>query len=110
MGIKIPPFVGKTGKKWIKNQLSIIEIRPEMEELLIQAAHCLDRIEEARKALDSEGMYEIDRFGQKKPHPMVRAELDYKAQFEKLAKAALAEATPKKQGKDELEEKGFGNV
>jgi hypothetical protein len=110
MGIKIPEFIGKSGRKWIKEQLSIIEIKPEMQELLLQAAHCLTRVEEARKAIDSEGLYEIDRFGQKKPHPAVQVELANKREFQNYCKTLFAEATPKKQGKDELEEKGFGNV
>ena len=110
MSVKIPDYLGKTGRKWIKNQLSIVEIKPELEEILLLAAHNLERIEAARKAVDKEGMYVEDRFGQLKPHPMVRAELEYKAQFEKLCKILYGEAVPKKSGKDELEDSGFGGV
>jgi hypothetical protein len=107
---KVPDYIGKSGKKWIKSIQNCLEIKPELEEALFQAAHCLDRIEEARKILASETIMAIDRFGQPKQHPATLVERDNKTMFVRLVKEALGDAAPKGHGKGQLENDGFENV
>jgi len=41
----------------------------------------LDRAESARKQIDADGMLIADRWGQRKPHPLIPAERDARAQW-----------------------------
>jgi len=45
------------------------------------ASHCLDRIEECRAVIETEGVFIKDRFEQKKEHPAVKCERDQKVVF-----------------------------
>jgi len=45
------------------------------------AAHCLDRIEECQAVIETEGLFVLDRFEQKKEHPAVKCERDQKVVF-----------------------------
>jgi hypothetical protein len=55
-------------------------------ELLTHAAHCKDRIEQARQTLDAEGSTFVDKFGQPREHPAARHERDQKILLAKLVR------------------------
>ena len=106
----IQKYTHEQGQEWLERQLELNEYPEHVMKLLYLAADCLDRIADARNDLDVDGLYEVDRFEQKKAHPCVRVELDNKALFDKLTKSLWSYAITRKQEKDELEEKGFANV
>jgi phage terminase small subunit len=79
-GIPKPPkILGSEGRKLWRGVLKEYEIS-ECHDLkrLAEAAHCCDRIDEARKEIDIQGPYFVDRFGQPKPHPAFAVEKDNK--------------------------------
>ena len=54
--------------------------------LLTLAAPAWDRAEEARAEIDRVGPYFEDRFGQPKPHPGLRVEIESRRQFAALVR------------------------
>lgn len=52
--------------------------------LLQAACECWDRLVQARKLLDAEGIVTRDRFGQARPHPAVAIERDARTQLARL--------------------------
>lgn len=109
-GDNLPDFLGKSGRKWVKNIAKRLEIKPEQEESLYQAAHCLDRIQEARDIIDKEGIVAVDRFGQPKTHPATIVEKDNKALFSRMVKDVFGSASETNGDEDPLTKKGFGNL
>ena len=59
-------------------------VMPHHQKLLLLAAESLCRIEEAREILEDDGLVMLDRFGQKKSHPMLQVERDNKIAFARL--------------------------
>ena len=53
---------------------------------LEHAAHALDRIDQARAEIETEGMFFVDRFGQPKAHPGEKVERDNKLLFCRLVR------------------------
>ena len=49
--------------------------------LLRAACEAFDRVEQCRKAVAADGALLTDRFGQKKPHPLLAAERDARGQL-----------------------------
>src|SRR5262245_53805466 len=52
--------------------------------ILAKAAEAYDESERCRRIIKKEGMTVLDRFQQRKPHPLLRVEMDSRAQFAKL--------------------------
>ena len=57
-----------------------------------------DRAQAARKAIDKEGMTVTDKFGQKKPHPLLPIERDSRAAFLAGLKALNLDLEPLRPG------------
>ncbi len=58
----------------------------------------LDRAQRCREQIDRDGELVADRFGQKKPHPLLPAERDSRAQFMAAMKALNLDLEPLQDG------------
>jgi phage terminase small subunit len=54
---------------------------PDGVVLLTAAVECFDRVNECRGIIAKEGLTDLDRFGQSRPHPCVKIERDARAQM-----------------------------
>lgn len=54
---------------------------PDGVVLLTAGIECYDRVNEAREIIQREGLTDLDRFGQTRPHPCVKIERDARAQM-----------------------------
>jgi P27 family predicted phage terminase small subunit len=79
-----PKYLGPSGKAFWKKIVADYEIENHHAELLGRACKTIDRLEEIRKVLDAEGCFVVDRFGQKREHPGVHAETQYKILLSRL--------------------------
>lgn len=61
-------------------------LEPHHVALLSAAASALDRAEEARELITSEGAYIHDRFKQRRAHPAVAVERDSRTLFARLVR------------------------
>jgi phage terminase small subunit len=66
--------------------------------LLNAAAEARDRAESARAAIQKEGQTIRDRFEQVKPHPLLAAERDARAQFIQAMRALNLDVEPLRDG------------
>jgi len=107
---KLPEYIGEEGRKWLKIVLKSINIKPELMEGIYQAAHCLDRIKEARDIIDKETVIAVDRFMQPKQHPATLVERDNKTLFARIVRDIIPSCEKKTEKVDPLTAAGFGNV
>jgi hypothetical protein len=63
------------------------ELEDHHRELLIEACHTLDRIDQCRRLLDAEGVCYADRWGRPRVHPLVDAERRARALFKDLMRS-----------------------
>jgi len=74
--------LGKIGVKFRRDVLKeFVFIDTHDFRRLDLAAHCLDRIEQCREMIESEGVFIKDRFQRQKEHPAVKCERDQKVIF-----------------------------
>ena len=76
--------LSKRAKRFFTKILNNYELEDHHLEILSQACHCLDRIEEARQKIEKDGDYILDRFGILKPHPALKTEEKNKVIFARL--------------------------
>jgi P27 family predicted phage terminase small subunit len=82
MNKEAPAHLSTESKRIWKKIFSEYPFEDEAGCLILQTAlEAKDRLEEARKIINKEGMQVVDRFGQLKPHPLLTAERDSRAQF-----------------------------
>jgi hypothetical protein len=108
--VKYPKYLGKAARDWLDKQEKTATYTEMERESLYHAAHCLDRIQEARELLEKEGMCFSDRFDQIKPHPATVIELNNKRLFRSICKEIFPKAVPLSDKKDELSASGFDNL
>jgi phage terminase small subunit len=61
--------------------------------LLLKACECFDESERCRRTIKRDGMTVIDRFQQRKAHPLLAAEQNAREQFAKLVQALHLQAS-----------------
>lgn len=71
---KAPESLSTAAKKLWKEVVSDFVLEPHHERLLEKALVQWDRSEQAKKALATEGLTVLDRFGQLREHPLVGVE------------------------------------
>jgi phage terminase small subunit len=81
---KIPENLGPQTERWFVEVCSGYELQEHHLRLLSLACRCWDRIEEARKAIETHGATYIDRFHQPKCRPEIAIERDAITQFARL--------------------------
>lgn len=82
-----PKDLQKSGRKFFKFVTKTWQLEAHHVQQVIQAAQCLDRIDEAREVIEREGAFFTDRWSQPKPHPGHALEQSNKALFDKLLKS-----------------------
>jgi len=82
--IKVPEHIKDSGRKWLKTVLAEYEFTGSELNLLFVAASCIDRLQEIREQIASEGLTVPDRFGQMKAHPLLSAERDNRLVLSRL--------------------------
>lgn len=82
--MKIPQYVSKPGRAWLKKVSALFNFGKAEEDLLLIAATCLDRLDEIRQAVEKDGLTVLDRFDQSKAHPLLSVERDNRLTFSRI--------------------------
>jgi hypothetical protein len=87
------------GKKIFRAIVGEYEIQgTPWHQLARVTAEAYDRAQKAREAIDRDGMTVIDKFGQRKPHPLLAIERDSRAAFLAGLKALNLDLEPLRDG------------
>jgi len=76
--IKVPTHLSPKMKQFYKHVCEQYNLENHHLIILTKACESLDRCEEARKQLETDGLTTIDRYGTVKIHPLCKLELDSK--------------------------------
>jgi P27 family predicted phage terminase small subunit len=93
---KTPPKVLSTeARTWWKRLVSEYAIDDDAGLLLLQTAmEAFDRMRVAQEAIREDGVTVLDRFGQRKAHPLLPAERDARSQMLAALKALNLDVEP----------------
>ena len=96
-----PKHLDKAGKAWFRRVVQDYEFRTGAEiELLVQAASTLDRIEQCRDQIKTDGLTVPTAGGGCKPHPAANIERDNRTLFARLCRELrLNEPAPDEQNR-----------
>jgi P27 family predicted phage terminase small subunit len=64
-----PDHLSRASRKFWRTVLSTYELSTAELELLKRCCEAMDRLDQARKLLDEEGLVTVDKYGQTKAHP-----------------------------------------
>ena len=81
---KSPNYLSKKSRVFVNTILRDFQLETHHEKLLLQAAECLDRIDQAREEILRDGLTVPTRDGGIKAHPCVNIERDCKILFSRL--------------------------
>ena len=81
-----PEHLSPEAAEWWKKVVAEFPFGSADLEILNQAAATLDRIAEARDAIDRDGSFIEDRYGKPKAHPALGAENQAKVTFARLVR------------------------
>ncbi|MBA2883066.1 P27 family predicted phage terminase small subunit [Desulfosalsimonas propionicica] len=85
---KTPKTLSREAAGWWRKLQAEYDIADEAGRLLLQTAlESFDRMRECQGAIKKDGQVVKDRFGQDKPHPLLSAERDARAQLMQALKA-----------------------
>ena len=83
--MKLPRELNTRGRKFWRQITTDFDLTEHHHfELLKQACFCLDRVETARKTLEKEGLFVLNRFNECREHPALKVEKDNRALFARL--------------------------
>jgi phage terminase small subunit len=71
---RAPKHLSRQSAAWWRSVMRDWDLEPHHEQVLTACAETLDRIAEARAAIEKDGAYIVDRYGQLKPHPALSVE------------------------------------
>ncbi len=93
--MKAPKHLRKAGKKHWQQIINEFEINDSGGASILQVAcESLDRLTEIREAIDKEGVTQLDRFSQTRPHPLLAEEHKAKVAFLSAMKNLNLDITP----------------
>ena len=78
---RAPSFLSKKARTWLNGLIKSYVFESHHEQLAIQAAECLDRIEQARNCIKDQGLIVSTKDGGVKANPAVNIERDNKILF-----------------------------
>ena len=79
---RAPKNLNQVGRKFWKSVLSEFEFEKAHDyELLSQGCECLDRIDQCREAVKSDGLFQKDRYGKPIEHDGLKVERAQKKLF-----------------------------
>jgi phage terminase small subunit len=90
--IKAPKHLRAATRAWWSQVVRDFALEPHHELLLTAAAECLDRIAQAREAVEAEGLFPQNGRG-RRMHPAVLLERDQKILFARLLKELNLDAS-----------------
>jgi phage terminase small subunit len=76
-----PRHLSKASKAWWRQIVSDFELADWQHRILTSAGEAFDRATQAREQVDAEGLTVADRFGQRRPHPLLAVERDSRTAF-----------------------------
>ena len=76
--------LSKKSRKFFIKIFNDYELDAQHLEILLQACHCLDRLEEIRLQIEKDGMFVEDKFHNPKAHPALKIETSEKITFVRL--------------------------
>jgi phage terminase small subunit len=98
--MKPPAHLSAAAKRWYRDMSSEYGIADRGGlSLLRAAAEAFDRAEGARKSIEADGAAIRDRWGQLKPHPLLAAERDARAQLIQALRALNLDVEPVHEGR-----------
>jgi len=90
--IKAPKHLRAATRAWWSQVVRDFALEPHHELLLTAAAECLDRIAQAREAVEAEGLFPQNGRG-RRMHPAVLLERDQKILFARLLRELNLDAS-----------------
>lgn len=81
---KPPTHLSSAARKWFRSVIDTFNLEDHDVNLLVLACEALDRCEQARVTLATEGPFYKDRFGCPRAHPAVAIERDSRLAYARL--------------------------
>lgn len=97
MEIKAPEQLSENSKEFFNSILKEYELEAHHIEILTQACHALDRLQEAQTAIKEKGSYYVDRFNKPKVTPQIEVEAKYMVIFKNLIRELGLDLEPPKE-------------
>jgi P27 family predicted phage terminase small subunit len=91
---RAPAHLSKAQRALWRHVIGVYELEPHHVKLLTLLCEALDRGDEARQAIASDGAYLPDRFGQLKAHPAVAVERDARTAVARLTRELDLDGSP----------------
>jgi len=82
--VKPPDYLKKSGKKFFKEISNTYELEEHHLKILALASQCLDRLDQARSQIESEGIFLKSRFDKLYLNPATKLEKENKVLFARL--------------------------
>ena len=80
--MRIPKNLKTEGRKFWRAVIGEYEFTKTHDlELLAQAAECVDRMQDCREAIVTDGIFQRNRYGKTEEHPALKVEKDQKRLF-----------------------------
>lgn len=79
-----PKHLSASSKRWFNDVVTTWSLEEHHARLLTAACESLDRAAEARKAIEADGAYFKNRFGEIRKHPAIGVERDALTTFARL--------------------------
>lgn len=95
--VKPPDYLKKSGKRFFKEISNTYELEEHHLEILALASQCLDRLDQARSQIKSEGIFLKDRFEKLYLNPAIRLEKENKILFARLIRELNLDIEPPKE-------------
>ena len=96
---KPPKGLSREAARWWRKLIAEYAIEDEAGYLILQTSlEAFDRMREAQRVLKEDGLVVVDRFGQKKSHPLTTIERDSRAQMMAALKALNLDVQPLRDG------------
>jgi P27 family predicted phage terminase small subunit len=90
-----PDHLSEEAKSWWARLVEEFQLEDDAAHLLLQTAlEAFDRMRGCQSAIERDGATVPDRFGQHKPHPLLAAERDSRAQMLAALKALNLDLEP----------------
>jgi P27 family predicted phage terminase small subunit len=89
-----PRHLSRASKRWFRRVRADYELTEPAFRLLVAACEAWDRTVEAREAIENDGAYRADRYGQLRPHPALAVERDTRIAFARLVRELGFEGGP----------------
>ena len=91
---KPPAHLSPEMRRWWSAVVAEFVIEDHILPVLTVAGEAFDRCQQARRIVDAEGLQQVDRFGQARPHGMLAVERDSRLAFDRMVRGLGLEGAP----------------